>query len=205
MTLHIHTGGYVQTNGYILAKDDGTCLVIDAPAGTAAFLEAHSLSPTHLLLTHQHFDHVEDVAAVRAVGAHVSAYQAYAPDIIMEKRVQEMGIPVKIPPYHIDHVIGADPTLQVSDFTFSIAHVPGHSPDSVSFYLPTESYLFSGDALFAGSIGRTDLPGGNHQQLLDSIREKLYPLPDTTAIFPGHGPQTSIGSEKKNNPFCPSP
>ncbi len=205
MKLLTYTGGYVQTNGYILAHDDGSCLVIDAPAGITAFLETHSLRPIQLLLTHQHFDHVEDAAALHAAGAHLYAYQAYAPDIIMEKRVQEMGIPVKVPPYTVDTIIGEESSLQVGEQHFHLTHVPGHSPDSLAFHLESESFLFSGDALFQGSIGRTDLPGGNHQQLLDSIRQKLYPLPDGTAVFPGHGPQTSIGTEKKNNPFCPSP
>jgi glyoxylase-like metal-dependent hydrolase (beta-lactamase superfamily II) len=204
MNLLIHTGGFVQTNGYILAHDDGTCLVIDAPAGISDYLKEKSLKPTHLLLTHQHFDHVEDVAALRADGARVYSYQSYAPEIIMEKRVQEMGLPVKIPPYEVDEIIGENPTLDVGEYHFDLAHVPGHSPDSLSFHLASESFLFAGDALFNGSIGRTDLPGGNHEQLLDSIRQKLYILPDGTAVFPGHGPQTSIGTEKKSNPFCPN-
>jgi len=204
MTLLTHTGGYVQTNGYILAHDDGTCIVIDAPAGITDFLKENSLQPTHLLLTHQHFDHVDDVAALRTAGARVYAHQAYAPDIIMEKRVQEMGIPVKIPPYEVDEALGENSSLQIGDYHFDLAHVPGHSPDSISFHLVSESFLFAGDALFQGSIGRTDLPGGNHDQLLDSIRQKLYTLPEETAVFPGHGPQTSIGTERKTNPFCPA-
>lgn len=203
MNLLIHTGGYVQTNGYILADDDGTCVVIDAPAGIAALLREKSLKPTHLLLTHQHFDHVDDVAELRADGARVYAHQAYAPEIIMEKRVQEMGIPVKIPPYEVDQVIGDQTKLEIENYHFDLAHVPGHSPDSISFHLTSESFLFAGDALFQGSIGRTDLPGGNHELLLDSIRQKLYTLPEETAVFPGHGQQTSIGIEKKTNPFCP--
>lgn len=204
MNLLTHTGGFVQTNGYILANDDGTCIVIDAPAGITDFLREKSLKPTHLLLTHQHFDHVEDVAALRADGARVYSYQAYAPDIIMEKRVQEMGLPVEIPPYEIDEVLKDRNSLEIEGYHFDLAHVPGHSPDSISFHLAAESFLFAGDALFNGSIGRTDLPGGNHEQLLDSIRKNLYVLPEETAVFPGHGPQTSIGTEKKTNPFCPN-
>lgn len=203
MNLLIHTGGAFQTNAYVLALDDKTCIVVDAPAGIAAFLRENSLKPTHLLLTHQHFDHVEDVAALRADGAKVYAFQNYAPEIIMEKRIQEMGIPVSITPYEVDEVIEKKPTLEIADLHFDLAHVPGHSPDSISFHLVAESFLFAGDALFNGSIGRTDLPGGNHDQLLDSIRQKLYSLPDETAVFPGHGPHTSIGTEKKSNPFCP--
>ncbi|MDB4652894.1 MBL fold metallo-hydrolase [Akkermansiaceae bacterium] len=202
MNLLIHTGGVFQTNGYILAKDDGTCIVIDAPAEIADFLQQSSLKATHLLLTHQHLDHIEDAAKLRASGAKVVAFQDYAPEIIMEKRLQEMGLPVEAIPFEVDEIIGKGPNLELGDYTFDIAHVPGHSPDSISFHLATESFLFSGDALFNGSIGRTDLPGGNHEQLLDSIRQNLYSLPDETAVFPGHGPQTIIGREKKTNPFC---
>lgn len=204
MNLLIHTGGFVQTNGYILANDDGTCIVIDAPAGIADFLREKSLQPAHLLLTHQHFDHVEDVAALRTDGARVYSYQAYAPEIIMEKRVREMGLPVEIPPYEVDEVLKDRSSLEIAEYHFDLAHVPGHSPDSISFHLAAESFLFAGDALFNGSIGRTDLPGGNHELLLDSIRKNLYVLPEETAVFPGHGPQTSIGTEKKSNPFCPN-
>lgn len=204
MKILVHTGGVFQTNGYILAEDNGTCIVIDAPAETADFLDQNSLQASHLLLTHQHLDHIEDAAKLRAQGVKVLAFQDYAPEIIMEKRLQEMGLPVEASAFEVDEVIGEITTLKVSDYHFEIHRVPGHSPDSISFYLSSESFLFAGDALFNGSIGRTDLPGGNHEQLLDSIRQKLYSLPDETAVFPGHGPRTSIGREKQTNPFCPN-
>lgn len=203
MNLHTYTGGFVQTNGFILELADKQCLVIDAPAGITEFLAERGLKPTHLLLTHQHFDHVEDVSRLREAGAKVVAFSAYAPGIIMEKRVREMGLPVDIPPYEVDEVLAAKTHLDVAGLSFELAHVPGHSPDSISFHLAAESLLFAGDALFQGSIGRTDLPGGDHEQLLDSIRKKLYTLPDDTVVFPGHGPQTRIDREKKDNPFCP--
>ena len=204
MKILVHTGGVFQTNGYILAEDNGTCIVIDAPAETADFLDQNSLQASHLLLTHQHLDHIEDAAKLRAQGVKVLAFQDYAPEIIMEKRLQEMGLPVEASAFEVDEVIGEITTLRVSDYHFEIHRVPGHSPDSISFYLSSESFLFAGDALFNDSIGRTDLPGGNHEQLLDSIRQKLYSLPDETAVFPGHGPRTSIGREKQTNPFCPN-
>ncbi len=202
MKILVHTGGVFQTNAYILAEDNGTCIVIDAPAEIADFLDQNSLRATHLLLTHQHLDHIEDAAKLRAKGAKVLAFQDYAPEIIMERRLQEMGLPVEASPFEVDEVIGGGPTLKISHCSFEIHHVPGHSPDSISFYLSSESFLFAGDTLFNGSIGRTDLPGGNHEQLLDSIRQKLYSLPDETAVFPGHGPRTSIGRERQTNPFC---
>jgi glyoxylase-like metal-dependent hydrolase (beta-lactamase superfamily II) len=204
MKILAHTGGVFQTNGYILAEDNGTCIVIDAPAEIADFLNQNSLRATHLLLTHQHLDHIEDAAKLRAQGARILAFQDYAPEIIMEKRLQEMGLPVEASPFEVDEVIGDISTLSIGDYHFEIYYVPGHSPDSIAFHLSSKSFLFAGDALFNGSIGRTDLPGGNHEQLLDSIRQKLYSLPDETAVFPGHGPQTSIGKEKQTNPFCPN-
>ncbi|MEJ6578381.1 MAG: MBL fold metallo-hydrolase [Akkermansiaceae bacterium] len=203
MNLHIYTGGYVETNGFILELENKECIVIDAPAGITGFLREKSLIPKHLLLTHQHFDHVEDCSLLEEAGAQISAWAAYAPDVIMEKRVQEMGIPVNIPPYQVHTVLEGQTTSEVAGLHFDLAHVPGHSPESVSFHLVAKAMLFAGDALFNGSIGRTDLPGGNHEQLLDSIRKNLYTLPDETAVFPGHGPQTKIGREKASNPFCP--
>jgi len=203
MNLHTYTGGFVQTNGYILELENQECLIIDAPAGITEFLKEKGLVPKHLFLTHQHFDHVEDASLLAAAGAQISAWTAYAPDIIMEKRIQEMGIPVNIPPYQVKTILEGQSTLEVAGLQFKLAHVPGHSPESVSFHLTAESFLFSGDALFNGSIGRTDLPGGNHEQLLDSIRQNLYTLPDETSVFSGHGPKTTIGREKAHNPFCP--
>jgi len=205
MTFHTFTGGAVQTNGYVLEFDDQNCLVIDAPAGMADFLAGHDLKATHLLLTHQHFDHVEDASALAEAGAELYAYSDFDRTLIRDQQAREAwGIPVNVPDFTINHPLNGETELKIGDLTFELSHVPGHSPDSVSFYLKDENYLFSGDALFAGSIGRTDLPGGSHEQLLDSIREKLYTLPDEVAVFPGHGPDTQIGKEKKTNPYCPA-
>lgn len=205
MNLHNYSGGLVQTNGYILAEEDGTCLLIDAPLGITQHLAELNLRATDLLLTHQHFDHVEDVAALHSAGVKVHALKPHNPELILDKEAREfMGLPVQITPFQVDHLIDPEKPLTIASHQFTVLHVPGHSPDSLAFHLSSESYLFAGDALFNGSIGRTDLPGGNHQQLLDSIRKKLYTLPDVTAVFPGHGPQTSINKEKSSNPACPN-
>ena len=135
MKILVHTGGVFQTNGYILAEDNGTCIVIDAPAETADFLDQNSLRASHLLLTHQHLDHIEDAAKLRAQGVKVLAFQDYAPEIIMEKRLQEMGLPVEASAFEVDEVIGESTTLKVSDYTFEIHRVPCPSPDSFCFYL----------------------------------------------------------------------
>lgn len=203
MILHTHTGGPFLTNGYVLELENRECIVIDAPGDITFFLKEKGLKPTHLLLTHQHFDHVEEASLLAEAGARVIAWTNYAPEVIMEKRIQEMGVPVSIQPYTVDETLEGKTSLEIAGLNFAIAHVPGHSPESISFHLTSESLLFAGDALFNGSVGRTDLPGGDHDQLLDSIRKKLYVLPDDTAVFPGHGPQTRIGHEKATNPFCP--
>ena len=205
MTLHTFTGGAVQTNGYILEFDDKTCFVVDAPAGMAGYLKGHELKATHLLVTHQHFDHVEDASALAEAGAKIHAYNIFDRNLIRDEQAREAwGISANVPDFTVNHLLEGESSLTLGDFTFALSHVPGHSPDSVSFYLESESLLFSGDALFAGCIGRTDLPGGSHEQLLDSIRKKLYILPDDVAVFPGHGPDTRIGKEKQSNHFCPA-
>ena len=202
MTIHLHTGGPFLTNGYVLEFDGGQCLVIDAPGDITDFLKTKKLKPTHLLLTHQHFDHVQEASLLAKEGAKIMAWSEYAPEVIMEKRIREMGVSIHIEPYRVDHVLEATSSLQLGALDFQILHVPGHSPESIAFHLTSQSLLFAGDALFHSGIGRTDLPGGNHNQLLDSIREKLYALPSETSVLPGHGPKTTIGFEKSNNLFC---
>jgi len=203
MTIHLHTGGPFLTNGYVLEFDGGQCLVIDAPGDITDFLKTKKLKPTHLLLTHQHFDHVQEASLLAKEGAKIMAWSEYAPEVIMEKRIREMGVSIHIEPYRVDHVLEATSSLQLGALDFQILHVPGHSPESIAFHLTSQSLLFAGDTLFHSGIGRTDLLGGNHNQLLDSIREKLYALPSETFVLPGHGPKTTIGFEKSNNPFCP--
>lgn len=204
MTLHTYTGGMAETNSFILAFDNDTCLVIDASDGVADFLKEQNLKPTALLLTHQHFDHVDHARALQDAGAKVYAFQKYAPEIIMEDRLRAMGMPVNIPPYDVSVTLEGQTEIEVAGLKFSLGHVPGHSPDSLFFHLPSENFVFSGDLVMFHSIGRTDLPGGNHDQLMTSIREKLYQLPDETAIFPGHGPSSTIATEKLHNQACPA-
>ena len=112
-----------------------------------------------------------------------------------------MGTPCPIDPYTIDHLIEGESALTVGGLTMDLLHIPGHSPDSVCFRLQGEPVVIGGDVLFAGSIGRTDFPNGNHGQLISGIKEKLWPLPDEVHVLPGHGPATTIGEEKATNPF----
>ena len=108
---------------------------------------------------------------------------------------------MKLGPVEIDRFISASTTLNLGNERIEVIETPGHSPGGVCYYVPESSFILTGDTLFQGSIGRTDLPGGNHNTLLRSISTGLFNLPDNTVVYPGHGPATTIGKEKRTNPF----
>lgn len=202
MKIECFTGGFVQTNGYLVEGPAGH-LLIDAPAGAASWLKAKGVTPAALLLTHQHYDHVEDAAALQAAGVPVYAFAEYSPDLTLEAHARNWGLPIAVSPYRVDHLLSpADGgSLDLAGFRIALAHVPGHSTDSVTFHFPDQGVLFSGDTLFAGGIGRYDLPNGNGKLLLDGIRGKLLTLPGETCVFPGHGPDTTLAEERDGNPY----
>lgn len=200
MRVTTFTGGLVQTNGYLVETAEGA-LVIDAPLGIAAHCRRGGIEPTALLLTHQHFDHVEDVAALARDGVPVYAAAPPSPALTLEDGARLMGLPIAIAPYAVDHLFGHERELGLAGLTIELLPVPGHSPDSFVFHVALFKKLFAGDTLFAGSIGRTDLPGGDHQLLLRGIRESLFPLPGATEVLPGHGPPTTIARERAGNPY----
>jgi hydroxyacylglutathione hydrolase len=195
------TGGFVQTNGYLIQTPDGGHVLVDAPQGVAEWLGELGVRPVALLLTHQHYDHVEGAAAVAAMGAKVFAWAPYSTELTLEERVRSWGMPIHVEPYAVDELLEGRDRLEIGGLAFDLAHVPGHAPDSVTFHHAESGELYSGDTLFAGSIGRADLPGGNMGQLVDGIRGKLFALPDETRVFPGHGPETTIGAERAGNPY----
>ncbi|WP_026292660.1 MBL fold metallo-hydrolase [Rubritalea marina] len=201
MQIHSYTGGHVFTNGYVIERGD-SCIVIDAPARINEVISQRGLKPTHLLLTHQHFDHTEDVEALQKLGCKVYMHSNYQEVLIRQKEAREnWGIPVNIKPFEADKLLEDVSEIEIDGLQIKISHVPGHSPDSITFFIPELKAVFSGDTLMQESIGRTDLPGGSHQQLVDGIREKLYTLPSETVLCPGHGDCSSIGNEVSNNPF----
>ena len=200
MKLSLYTGGLVQTNAYLIETPDGN-LLIDAPEGVAGWLARRGVRVDDVLLTHQHYDHVTDAAAVREQGARLHAFSDYSTDLTLEAAAREWGMPISVPPFGIDRLFEMTAPLQLAGLEFQLAHVPGHSPDSVTFHLFGHGMVFSGDTLFAGSIGRTDLPGGSTRQLLDGIDRHLMTLPPETKVFPGHGPSTTIGEEAGGNPY----
>jgi hydroxyacylglutathione hydrolase len=200
MKLSSYTGGLVQTNGYLLETSDGN-LLIDAPEGIAAWCAGRGVRVDHVLLTHQHYDHVTDAAALQESGSVLHALEDYSADLTLESAVRNWGLPISVVPYRIERKFKMEAPLELCGLSLVLAHVPGHSTDSVTFYLSSEAVVFSGDTLFAGSIGRTDLPGGSHQQLLDGIARHLMTLPSDTQVLAGHGPATSVGAESAENPY----
>jgi hydroxyacylglutathione hydrolase len=191
------TGGIAQTNGHLFT------LLVDAPEGIAAWLKQRGVSVAALLLTHQHFDHVQDAAAVREQhGCKVYAWSPLSKDLTLELLYGAVtGSAFSVPEFTVDEVLAGQTEITVCGARFELFHVPGHSPDSLCFYLPEKKKLFGGDVLFLDGVGRTDFPGGSFEQLQSGIESKLWPLPDDTRVFPGHGPATSIGRERVQNPF----
>ena len=197
-------GGIFETNAYLVSAPDGLIL-FDAPAGTCEWLKETGRRPNLLLITHGHVDHIEDAHAVKErfnceVGYHADS----APLITEPGFFKQLGFALEVQPTKADFLIEETQSRDFLGLQFQILLVPGHCPGSLCFYLPSEKILVGGDVLFAGSIGRTDLPGGDHQALISNITKKLYPLPDETNVLPGHGPSTTIGYEKLHNPFVRS-
>ncbi len=200
MKLSTYTGGFVQTNGYLIETPDGN-LLVDAPEGVTEWIANRGVRVDHVLLTHQHYDHVTDAAALREAGAKLHAMEEYSKDLTLESAARGWGLPISVEPYQIDERFGMGGPLMLAGLEISLAHIPGHATDSVAFHLIGHGVVFSGDTLFAGSIGRTDLPGGSTEQLLDGIAKHLMTLPPETKIFPGHGPGTTVGEEAVGNPY----
>lgn len=165
-------------------------------------LASHQATVTHILVTHAHIDHIAGALALKeATGAPVSYSQADLPLVaMMDLQASWLGVatPEVKPP---DHSPADNERLSVGDLRLQILHTPGHTQGSLSIYAPEQQLLLAGDTLFAGSVGRTDLPGGHTAQLITSIRERLLPLPDATIVVPGHGPETTIADERATNPF----
>lgn len=200
MKISVYTGGFVQTNGYLVETSGGN-LLIDAPEGIANWAASRGVRIDHVLLTHQHYDHVQDAAALQAGGARLHAFADYSETLTLEAIVRSYGMPVTVTPYRVDERFSIAGGLSLAGLKIDLAHVPGHSTDSVTFYIPSQNVVFSGDTLFAQSIGRTDLPGGGTEQLLSGIAAHLLELPAETKVLPGHGPATTIGRELRENPY----
>jgi hydroxyacylglutathione hydrolase len=200
--------GPVQTNTYLVADAQARVAAVIDPAwdGTAIVREAEQRGwrITDIWLTHAHFDHFGGAGGV-ADGAdpapRVALHPLDQPLWRLNGGAPWFGIPAFDP--------GPEPTVELADgmqlslgaFTFEVRHAPGHSPGHVMFYCARDARLFCGDVLFEGSVGRTDLPGGDWDTLMASIRDGILSLPDEVQVYPGHGPSTTVGRERRTNPF----
>jgi glyoxylase-like metal-dependent hydrolase (beta-lactamase superfamily II) len=166
-------------------------------------IEERQLRPVKLINTHCHFDHVFGNAFIKKkYDLELGIHELEAPLLESAPVVVNMyGMPPMTPSPPADYFIHEGDTIILGDASFDVLFCPGHSPGSICFYNKAEGYLIAGDVLFNGSIGRTDLPGGDHQTLIGSILTKLMPLPDETKVYPGHGGPTTIGKERTSNPF----
>lgn len=197
------TVGLLASNAYIIADQESReALLLDAggePETLLAALKQEGLRLKAIVATHGHFDHVLAVDALRKeTGAPFYLHGSDAPILAsMQQRVKQLlGLEVGPPP-RVDYYVKEGDEFKVGPYAFKVLHTPGHSPGSIC--LLGNGLLFSGDTLFAGSVGRTDTPGGNFPLLADSITRKLFTLPDDTRVYPGHGPDTTIGQEKATN------
>ena len=186
------------------------CAIVDPGMSTdqerqavAAFIANNGLHLTHIINTHLHIDHAIGNSWLKEhYNAPVEGNEADLPlGARMMEQAAMFGIPIEVKQVEIDRKLKAGDIIKIGDGQLKVLHVPGHSPGSIALYDEADGFAIVGDALFAGSIGRTDLPGGNHRQLLQSIRENLLTLPDDTIVYPGHGSATTIGHERNTNPF----
>lgn len=167
------------------------------------FIERNGLTVTHIIDTHLHIDHAVGVGfAKKHFNVPLFAHKA---DEMLGQRVKQQaqmfGISEQVEDISINSYLEDGEVIKIGDGELEVLHVPGHSPGSVALYDKADGFVITGDALFSRSIGRTDLPGGDFGTLISSIKDKLLTLPDSTVVYPGHGPATTIGNEKRYNQF----
>ena len=194
-------GGIFETNGYLVRAPGGD-LLVDAPTGALDWLEQEGRHPAMLLITHGHLDHIDDAAKiVRRYGCPLGCHRDTVPMLTDPEFFHRLGLNLEAEPVQPGFLIEETESAPMLGLDFKVLLVPGHCPGSLCFYHAPSDNLFSGDVLFAGSIGRTDLPGGDYQQLIQGLHDKILRLPDRTRVLPGHGPVTTIGQERRSNPF----
>lgn len=201
---------FVQVNCYIVSDETNECIIIDGgcfgkneESELTAYIENNHLKVKHLLNTHLHFDHILGNAFLSDF-YHLKPQANRADEFLLKSLKEQLlmfGCPYEVTPQAIENFIDESDIIHFGNTELKILHVPGHSPGSLCFYCEKEKILFSGDVLFQCSIGRTDLPQGDYKQLCEGIQNKLFSLPEDVVVYPGHGPQTTIGNEIKYNPY----
>lgn len=201
--------GPFQENTYVLSDESGECVIIDPGCydnndreELGAFIKSNDLKPVKLLNTHCHLDHIFGngfVAEKYKIKPEFNKNdQPVFDSYLSSAHLYNLDAEPSPSP---DSYLGEGDSVKFGKSKIEILHTPGHSPGSLTFYSPEQKFMMVGDVLFFGSIGRTDLPGGNFETLIKSIKNKLFPLGDDFTVYSGHGRSTSIGFEKKNNPF----
>jgi len=196
-------------NTYVAWQDGRTdAVVIDPgtePDAILAFLRERGLTPTAILNTHGHVDHIAGNADLKAAYPDAPLVIGAGDEPLLTDPALNLsrpyGVDVVSPP--ADRLVREGDTVLFAGLTLDIREIPGHSPGHIVYVVRDAGVVFGGDVLFRGSIGRTDFPGGSFEVLAAGIREKLYPMPDDTVVYPGHGPVTKVGYEKRTNPFVP--
>ncbi|GAA0457847.1 MBL fold metallo-hydrolase [Alkalibacillus silvisoli] len=205
MNYYIFSLGLLGTNCYVIEKE-GRALVVDPGGDTDQLIEyfqEHDIIPEAILLTHAHFDHIGGVEELRTyykidVYMHELEREWLTnPDLNGSSRFQVGRISSN---NEAEHFL-EEGHYNIGGFDFEVLHTPGHSPGSLSFWFESDQKLIAGDTLFQMGIGRTDLPFGDHETLINAIRQKVLVLPDDTEVLPGHGPLTKVSTEKVKNPF----
>ncbi len=195
--------GLLDENCYVI-ENGNECVIIDpGDDGDKILREVKDTKIKYILLTHAHFDHVGALSYVKGKGGEIIMHRGDLPLLRVAKHIAErFGLTIDEPPPP-DRFVEDGQELEFGEIKIKVIHVPGHSPGGVAYLFSSggKRHLFTGDILFAGSVGRTDLPGGNWQQLITGIKEKLMILPPDTIVYPGHGPTTTIAREKLTNPF----
>lgn len=196
-------------NSYVMYDETGECIFIDPGfyyeeefQEVGDFIAKNNLTPVKIVNTHCHFDHIMGVEFIR--NEYGIPFEAHADDAFWVERVVDQGrmFGFEISPVNpIDSFLTEKEKVKFGNTELQVLHVPGHSPGHVCLYNSSAGVLVAGDVLFYGSIGRTDLPGGDYQTLISNIKNKLFALPDETVVYCGHGPETKLGFEKSTNPF----
>ena len=202
--------GPLQCNCSVIGDEDTREAIVIDPGDeiedVLALVRKHNLQVEQIVVTHAHIDHVGGAMKLRAAtGAPILLNQNdYALLKMLDAQAAWIGVPPP-GPVEVDHNVGHDETISVGSHNATVLHTPGHTEGSICLYFPVEKKLIAGDTLFAGSIGRTDLPGGSFKKLMNSLHERVLALPDDTVVVPGHGPATTIWQERETNPFLVKP
>jgi hydroxyacylglutathione hydrolase len=198
--------GPLQCNCSILGDETSREAIVVDPgddiARIMALLARHNLIVKQIVITHAHIDHIAGAHRLKQLTGAPILYNQNDLPLVKMMDVQAGWLSMPTPTVHApDDTLDDGKLITVTGITGSILHTPGHTEGSVCLYLPDQTLLLAGDTLFAGSVGRTDLPGGDTRKLLASIHDRLLTLPDEVTVIPGHGPRTTIGAERISNPF----